>query len=114
MTQELACLLIGLGCWAVSAIAWRYAVAYPRQDATPPIAALFGAIGFILIFMTRELFVLIVTVGLWLSLLFVRRIKEEADRNCITGFIIFAALLSTLWLFLTVCFSLPTAFPGGK
>ena len=64
--------------------------------------------------MTRELFVLIVTVCLWLSLLLVRRIEDEYVRDCIMGFIIFVALLSTLWLFIIVFLALPTAFPGGK
>lgn len=64
--------------------------------------------------MTRELFVLIVTVCLWLSLLLVRRIKDEVARNCIMGFIAFCAFTLTVFLFVTVGVALPTAFPGGK
>ncbi len=64
--------------------------------------------------MTRELFVLIVTVCLWLSLLLVRRIKNEDARDGIMGIIIFLASLLTIWLFITVGIALPTAFPGGK
>lgn len=64
--------------------------------------------------MTRELFVLIVTCLLWLSLLLVRRIEDEGDRNGIMGIIIVLAVIPTFWLFLAVSTSLPTAFPGGK
>ena len=64
--------------------------------------------------MTRELFVLIVTLGLWLSLLLVRRIEDEYVRNCIMGFMAFCAFMLTIYLFITVGDALPTAFPGGK
>lgn len=64
--------------------------------------------------MTRELFVLIVTVCLWLSLLLVRRIEDKGDRYDIMGLTIFSASLLTIWLFITVGIALPTAFPGVK
>ncbi len=64
--------------------------------------------------MTRELFVLIVTCLLWLSLLLVRRIKNEDARYGITTLISMIASIMMIWLFLIVGAALPTAFPGGK
>ena len=64
--------------------------------------------------MTRELFVLIVTVCLWLSLLFVRRVKYEDLRDGVTAIVTMIAVILSIWLFAMVFIALPSAFPGVK